>query len=153
LVTSVATWYTHWITQEAAILGAAGSVLAALLLRPCRGKVLWFLERRKVAAELQAAHLWAQHRRCPDPFLDRRISFDKTGYVVRTSAGAVCANWRDLSRLEFFEDYLFLYVGADKLHAELIALLIPARAFANAGAARQAFEALKALHTKASSRK
>jgi hypothetical protein len=153
LVTSVATWYTHWITQEAAILGAAGSVLAALLLRPCRGKVLWFLERRKVAAELQAAHLWAEHRRCPDPFLDRRISFDRTGYLVRTPAGAVCANWRDLSRIEFFEDYLFLYLGADQIHPEQIALLIPARAFANAEAARKAFEALKALHTKASAGK
>jgi hypothetical protein len=153
LVAVVASWYLGRITQETAILGAAGSVLAALLLRPCRGKVLWFLERRKVAAELQAAHLWAQHRRCPDPFLDRRISFDKTGYVVRTFDGAVRANWRALSRLEFFEDYLFLYVGADQLHPERIALMIPARAFGNAEEAHRAFETLKSLHAKASSGK
>jgi hypothetical protein len=62
--------------------------------------------------------------------------------------GTVRWKWRDLSRLDFFEGYLFIYLGADQIRKEEIALLIPARAFANAEEARRAFEALKSLRAK-----
>ena len=151
LITVVASWYIGRITQETAILGAVGCVPAAILLRVGRGKGLWFSERRRIAAELQAAHQWAQQQRCPDPFLERQISFDEAGCVIHAGDGTVRWKWRDLSRIDFFEGYLFIYLGADQIHKEEIALLIPARAFANAAEVRRAFEALKSLHAKASS--
>ena len=111
--------------------GAAAVVLLiGLLLRPLLGWILPMLDRAKLGRQLRAASDLARAGQGGDPFAPREVVLGPQGYWLRTSyGGEVRHAWQAVSRAEWFEGYIFVFLAADRVRRETTGLILPPRAF------------------------
>ena len=125
--------------------GAAAVILiVGLLLRPLLGWLMPALDRARLSRELQAARELAFQGRGPDPFATREALLWPDGYVLRTPFGEGRHGWNEVSRVEWFEGYVFVFLAPDRVRRERIELILPPRVFRGPRQSRELYEQIEA---------
>ena len=125
---------------------AAAAVMLAvgLLLRPLLGWLIPVLDRARLARELRAAQELARQGRGADPFGPREVFLGPEGYALRTARGQDRRAWNQVSRVEWSDGYVFVFLAADRVRRETTSLILPPRAFHGAGEAEEAYARMRA---------
>jgi YcxB-like protein len=122
-------------------------LIGGLLLRPLLGWLIPALDRARVSRELKAARELARQGRGPDPFGPREVQLGPEGYVLRTPYGEAQHSWNDVSRAEWFDGYVFVFLASDRVRRETVGLILPPRAFSSPGDARELRERIEGWRT------
>ena len=123
---------------------AAVMLIIGMLLRPLLGWLIPLGERSRLTRDLQGARELARQGRGPDPFAAREALLWPEGYVLRTPTGEGRHGWNEVSRVEWFEGYVFVFLAADRVRRERIELILPPRAFRNRRKSRELAEQIEA---------
>ncbi|HEY7309748.1 MAG TPA: hypothetical protein VH643_10355 [Gemmataceae bacterium] len=134
-----------------------GGLLLSLAATLAGGALLVFvlkfglprLDRVRLARELKTLHEQARQGKRADPFAPLHVALDETGYGVRDCLGEGRFAWKDLSRVAWFNGYIFTFVAGDKVTRESIGLMVPPRLFEQKENARTLFETIQGWHTRA----
>ena len=125
---------------------AAAFMAGGFFLRLLLGLLLPMADRSRLARELKAAHEAAKQGRATDPFIPREVMMGRQGYVLRTHNGEARHGWGEVSRVEWFEGYVFVFLTGSKVRREATGLLIPPRAFGDAHEGREAYGRMQEWH-------
>ncbi len=122
---------------------AAAILVVGLLLRPLLGWLIPALDRARLVRELRAAQQAAREGRGADPFGRREVLLAPEGYAIRTPHGQGRHGWSEVSRIEWSEGYVFVFLAADRVRRETVGLTLPPRAFHGRWAAEEACERIR----------
>jgi hypothetical protein len=125
---------------------AAVILIIGMLLRPLVGWLAPLLDRARLSRELRAARELAWQGRGPDPFAVREALLWPQGYVLRTPSGEGRHGWGEVSRVECFEGYVFVFLAPDRVRRERIELILPPRTFRDRRQSRELAEQIEAWH-------
>ncbi len=103
-------------------------------------------DRFVIENELKAAHESALKGVGQDPFAHREVVLEASGYRAHTSQGEWHLDWQRVSRIEWFQNRIFVFVAGDKVSRETFGLIIPPAAFAESDQARQIYETIRGWH-------
>ena len=73
-----------------------------------------------------------------DPFGRREVLLTPEGYAIHTPNGQGRHGWNEVSRVEWFDGYVFVFLAADRVRREMVGLILPPRAFHGRWAAEEA---------------
>ena len=123
---------------------AAAILIGGLLLRPLLGWLIAAQDRARLSRELRAAQELARQGRGADPFGPREVLLASEGYAIRTPQWQGRRGWNEVSRVEWFDGYVFVFLAADRVRRETIELILPPRAFHGLRGAEDAYERILA---------
>ena len=117
---------------------AAAILVGGLLLRPLLGWLLPVMDRMRLAARAAGGAAAGAQGRGADPFGRREVLLTPEGYAIHTPNGQGRHGWNEVSRVEWFDGYVFVFLAADRVRREMVGLILPPRAFHGRWAAEEA---------------
>ena len=123
---------------------AAAILIGGLLLRVLLGWLIPVMDRMRLARELRAAQELARQGRGADPFGPREVLLGPEGYAIRAPQWQGRHGWTEVSRVEWSDGYVFVFLAADRVRRETIELILPPRAFHGLHEAEDAYQRMLA---------